>query len=79
MTHPYRTLAPRPARPLAWLAALVLPSLDWWFRGFRWYRRALGGTWLLHCAMILPGAPESWVIEGEPTCSGAIVEREEWP
>lgn len=79
MSHPYRTPASQPERPLAWLASRVPPSLDWLFRGFCWYRRALGGTWLLHCALLLPGAPEAWIIDGESSCSGFVVAREVWP
>lgn len=78
MTHPYRTTALPPARPLAWLARLVPPSMEWLASEWRWYRRAIGGEWVLRCAMLVPGAPEAWM-RPRSIPSGVDVDREVWP
>ncbi len=53
--------------------------LDLLFARFRWYRRAMGGTWT-HIAFWpqLPASDPFW-IRGEPRIAEKVFEREVWP
>lgn len=81
-TTPYRTAPVATPRPLAWLAR-ALPRTEWALstaRGWRWYRRAIGGAWELRCYWLMPGAMEEWYPrEHAQRLTYAVVGSEVWP
>jgi hypothetical protein len=68
-------------RPLDWLAVRVPEWLRPHASSWQWYRRAIGGAWVLRGAILLPGCPEMWepAQGARPSYSHRVFEREVWP